>query len=109
MLSRSANLKREIEPSPDMLAQAVLSRSKDVIAQRIQDETVLFDMRTGKYYSLNELGSRAWELLEESLSPREIAARLAAEYDAPQETIAEDIHSLTDELMQAGLLVASNA
>jgi hypothetical protein len=48
-------------------------------------------------------------LLEESLSPREIAARLAAEYDAPEETIAEDIHSLTDELMQAGLLVASNA
>lgn len=92
-----------------MLAQASLSKNKDVIAQRVQDETVLFDMRTGNYYSLNELGSRTWELLEESRSLHEIAAHLAEQYDAPVQTIEEDLRSLLDELVQCGLLMNPEA
>jgi hypothetical protein len=92
-----------------MLAQVSLSRNMDVIAQRVQDETVLFDMGTGNYYSLNELGSEAWDLLAEGLSLSEIAARLAAGYDAPVQTIEDDLQALLDELIQAGLLVNSKA
>lgn len=62
-------------------------------------------MATGNYYSLNELGARAWELLDETRTISEIAASLAAEYDAPQETIEEDLRTLLDQFVQAGLIV----
>jgi hypothetical protein len=92
-----------------MLAQIIFSRNKNVIAQRVHDETVLFDMETGNYYSLNELGSRTWELLEERLSLQDIAERLATEYDAPVEIITDDLQLLLDTLVQTGLLLNSKA
>jgi hypothetical protein len=91
-----------------MPVPACLTRNKDIIKQRVKDETVLFDMVTGNYYSLNEIGSRAWELLDENRSLREIADLLALEYDAPVETIAMDLEPLFEELTSAGLLVSSN-
>jgi Coenzyme PQQ synthesis protein D (PqqD) len=89
----------------DMPVPVCLTRSKDVIAQEVKDETVLFHMSTGKYYSLNELGSRAWSLFEHDCSISEVAAKLSSEYDASAETIEQDLEPLVDELIRGGLLV----
>jgi hypothetical protein len=66
-------------------------------------------MSTGNYYSLNELGSRAWSLFEEGCTVSEVATRLSSEYDASAETIEQDLEGLVNELVRDGLLVNARA
>lgn len=90
-----------------MLASTYLVRNSDVITQRVKDETVLFDMARGDYYSLNEIGARTWELVDGKRTVSEVAGLLAAEYDAPEEIILEDLQTLVEQLLRDGLLTES--
>jgi hypothetical protein len=88
-----------------MPVSVCLIKNRDVIAQRVQLETVLFEMNSGHYYSLNELGAKTWELLDGNRTVREIAECLASEYDAPADLIEPDIESLLKDLLACGLLL----
>jgi hypothetical protein len=68
------------------------------------DESVLLNATTENYYSLNEVGTRTWELIDGTLSAGEIASELANEYDAPVAQIEADVHALIAELRTHELL-----
>jgi hypothetical protein len=82
-----------------------LQHNEHVIAQPTGADLVLFHMESGSYYSLNELGSRIWELCDGERSLSEVADLLEAEYDAPREQIQEDCRALIAELLEGRLLV----
>lgn len=86
-----------------------LEHNPDVIAQSSGESLVLFHMSSGRYYSLNELGARIWELCDGSRSFSEIVALVAAEYDAPQGVIFEDSRTLVAALIEGDLLLAASA
>ena len=65
---------------------------------------LLLNMGDGTYYSLNEAGGRIWELCDGTHSVAEIAATLAIEYDAPAETLENDIIELLDGLRSKELI-----
>jgi hypothetical protein len=90
-------------------AKAVLEHSDDVIAECVKAETILFDLTSGEYYSLNELGSRTWELLDGSRSVDALIEILVSEYDAPAETIQRDVFTLLDDLVRSKLLLLVSA
>jgi hypothetical protein len=82
------------------------TRDSDVIAQANADSLVLFQMRDGSYFSLNECGARIWEYCDGTKTAREIAELMAGEYDAPVESIEGDVSDLLRELAGRGLLAA---
>jgi hypothetical protein len=86
-----------------------LKHNPDVIAQPSGESVVLFHMSSGRYYSLNELGARIWELCDGSRSFSEIVGLVEAEYDAPPEVILEDSRTLVAALIEGDLLVAKSA
>jgi hypothetical protein len=83
----------------------LFTRGADVITQQVSDETVLFNMETGHYYSLNELGSRVWELLDGIRTLPEITEILASEYEAPSSVILADVQDLVGSLLGKRLVV----
>jgi hypothetical protein len=74
--------------------------------RRVEDEIVILDLNTSLYYSLNEVGARVWELLNEGHSREDVARSIVEEYDADHKAAAKDIDSLIKELSQEKLLVA---
>jgi hypothetical protein len=86
-----------------------LEHNPDVIAQPSGESLVLFHMSSGKYYSLNELGARIWELCDGSRSFGEIVGLVEAEYDAPPEVILEDSRTLVAHLIEGDLLLGKSA
>ena len=90
-----------------MISSGTLTRAPEVITQHVKDQTVLFDMASGHYFALNELGARTWELIDGNRTVSEIASILALEYDAPLEVITEDITLLIEHLSAEELLVES--
>ena len=74
----------------------------DVLSQTVVGESVLLDLRSQKYFGLNEVGTRAWQLLQESSDVAAIQARLLAEYAVAPEQLERDLDDLLARLLQAG-------
>jgi hypothetical protein len=81
-----------------------LQRSPNATFQVVADEAILIHLQTGVYYSLNEVGTAFWELLDGQRSLHDCAAHLAAEYNAPPEVILADLDELAGELAKEGLV-----
>jgi hypothetical protein len=83
-------------------------RQRDrVLAQHADDSVVLLDLDGGEYFTLNEVGSRVWELCDGSHSILQMIAILAEEYDAPEHEIERDVERLLAELADEKLVVFS--
>ncbi len=65
---------------------------------------MLLNVRSGEYYTLDELGGRIWDLCDGIHSAGEIASLLAADYDAPAATIESDVLELVAELRREAML-----
>jgi coenzyme PQQ biosynthesis protein PqqD len=82
-------------------------RKAQVIAQKASNDFLLFNMRDGNYYSLNEVGCKIWELCDGTRTVAQLIAALATEYDAPAEILTSDVLELLEEL-QNGKLILEN-
>jgi hypothetical protein len=88
--------------------QSCFQRKDQVIAQKASNDFLLFNMHDGNYYSLNEVGCRIWELCDGSHTVGQLVETLAAEYDAPAESVAKDILELLEELRSEKLILEAN-
>jgi len=76
----------------------------DVLSQTVVGESVLLDLRSQKYFGLNEVGTRAWQLLLETSDTDEVVARLLGEFAVAREQLERDLDELFARLVAAGLL-----
>jgi len=83
---------RKLTPAPDVLMQTVVG------------ESVLLDLRSQKYFGLNQVGTRAWQLLAETGDAGAVGAQLAKEYDVTAEQLERDLDELFERLLKAGLV-----
>jgi hypothetical protein len=78
--------------------------SAEVLVQTVDQDAVLLDMRSEQYFSLNSVGRRVWELLQETGDVAAIRDRLSAEYDVPMADLERDLDALLARLLEAGLV-----
>lgn len=73
----------------------------------IDEEGVIVHTERGVVIVVNALGLRTLELIREQGSRRAVIAQLAAEYDAPDTTIAADVDAFLDQMREQQLLEAT--
>lgn len=78
--------------------------SPQVMSRQIDLESVLVILGQDLYYSLNEVGTRALELLQETGSIAEVKRLMAREFDVDPERLFRDLDGLFGEMIEAGLL-----
>jgi methyltransferase-like protein len=83
-----------------------------VVTRRIANETVIVPMTANvadldSVYTLNEVGSFIWELLDGRRSAQSIAEMVAAEYDVTLEQAVRDVDELLTALESKGLTGSS--
>ena len=91
-----------MQPMPQKVIVA-----ENILAREVAAETVLLDLQNGRYFSLNEVGTRTWQLFNEfegATSP--ILEQLYAEYDVSKITLQNDFLNLVGQLQEAGLITA---
>jgi len=88
-----------------------LHQAPHISAAWCGDELVLLNATTGRYFTLNHVGGRIWELLATSRSASDLAQCLRTEYDvraAMRGSALRDVVRLLDNMFDAGLLVAES-
>jgi hypothetical protein len=71
----------------------IIFRSPTVLAAEGDGEILMLSIERGGYFSLNKVGSDIWRRLDSPCSFAELINQLAADYHAPQATIAEDVRA----------------
>ena len=89
---------------PVMCDQILLRPSLDVQGTNMDGETVLLDLSTGRYYTLNRLGSVIWDHCTGHHTISDIHAVLCDRFDVAAERALDDLVTLVNELIQEGLL-----
>ena len=84
-----------------------LRHSPNATYQVVADEAILIHLKTGVYYSLNEVGTVFWNLMDGARTIADCADSIAAEYAAPPETVLQDLLELAGELAAEDLVVAA--
>lgn len=83
-------------PSPPVQIdeQTLISRSSSFLVASVHDEIVMMDLKSGRYYGLDDIGSVIWQHLEQPRRCAELVDSLVAEFDADRAVIAADVHKL---------------
>lgn len=81
--------------------------SDDAACAIVEDGAVVLNMRTKRYYSLNETGTVIWRLLEDAVEPPDIVARLVQQYDVDLVAAERAVNGLLADLTSESLITAT--
>ena len=83
------------------------TRNEDIISGRLHDELVMMDIEKGKYFALNSVATRIWDLLSEPLPVEKLCARLLEEYNVPPDQCLQEVSEYLEHMVKLGLILKS--
>lgn len=76
----------------------------DVLISKLQEESVILNLDSERYYGLDDVGTRFLSVLTTSHSIEVAYDRLRNEYDVDPQVLREDLLALVENLLDQGLL-----
>lgn len=84
----------------DLLVVAI----KEQMSSDMGEETVILNLKTGVYHSLNAVGTRIWSLLQEAKTANDILDVIVNEYEVERDCCERDLLMLLQELANEKLI-----
>ena len=92
-----------------VILPARVTLSPEVLVQELEGEAVMLDLQGERYYGLNDVGLRMWQLLAEHGAPEAVVTRMLAEYEVEEAPLRRDLASLIENLAARGLIAVESA
>jgi len=86
----------------------LIQRNTDLIHANIDNETMLMSLSNGEYYGMNDIGSKIWELLENSMSVAELISELTNIYELTAKQCEQDIQPFLTSLHDKDIIELKN-
>ena len=77
----------------------------DVLISNLQDESVILNLDSERYYGLDDVGTRFLSVVTTSDSIETAYERLHNEYDVDPQVLRNDLVALVENLVEQGLLI----
>ena len=81
----------------------------DVLISNLQEESVILNLDSERYFGLDGVGTRMFSVLTNSDSIEAAYVALAREYDVDRNVLREDLLVLVENLLQQGLVAIDHA
>jgi hypothetical protein len=79
----------------------------DVLISRLQEESVILNLDSERYYGLDDVGTRVLSVLTNADSIEAAYQSLLAEYDVDATVLRQDLLALVENLLQRGIVQVS--
>jgi hypothetical protein len=86
----------------DLMTRVTVPES--VLFRDLDGESVLLETGSGRYYGLDEVGTRMWNLLRQHGEIEAVCRDLLTEYDVPEERLRQDLHDFVEILASRHLV-----
>jgi hypothetical protein len=80
---------------------------EDVLISRLQEESVILNLDSERYFGLDDVGTRILSVLTNSDSIAAAYESLLAEYDVDGDVLREHLLALVENLQQQGIVEVS--
>jgi len=80
----------------------------DVLISNLQEESVILNLDSERYYGLDDVGTRFLTVLNASESIEAAYEALRDEYDVDPHSLRQDLFELVDDLVKQGILIRAN-
>ena len=80
----------------------------DVLISNLQDESVILNLDSERYYGLDSVGTRILSVLTTSESIEAAYNTLVQEYDVDAQMLRQDLIALVEDLVEQGLVQVSH-
>jgi coenzyme PQQ synthesis protein D (PqqD) len=84
--------------------QSIVVVSKNQLASAIGAETVILGLQAGRYYGVDAVGSRVWQIIQEPARVGDIRNAIVAEYDVEPAACESDLLKLLADMQAAQLI-----
>ena len=78
--------------------------SRDALYRDLRGEAVLLHVGTGRYFGLDEVGNRMWQLIQELGDLRAVEEKLLAEFDVEPAKLSADLDRFVEQLAERKLV-----
>jgi len=79
-------------------------RSSDPLAEPVDDELVMADIESDKYYGLNDITTTIWQNLETKITVVDLCMRLCESYEVTPEQCSAEVLAFLKELETRNLI-----
>jgi len=76
----------------------------EVLISNLQEESVILNLNSERYFGLDDVGTRMLSVLAESNTIEAAYERLLTEYDVDPQLLRNDLTSLIENLLEQGLV-----
>ena len=83
---------------------SVIKRTTNQVCCELGSESIILNMESGTYFSVDEVGARIWALIERPMSVAAIRDAIVAEYDVDPGVCERDLRTFIEGMDAAGLI-----
>jgi len=83
-------------------------QNKETLSSAIDDELVLLSIINNKYYGMDSVGNRIWDLLAEPIIIGDMISTLTKEYNISEDECEKDVLSFLNELHSEKLIILAD-
>lgn len=88
--------------------QEVLHAATDHVSAEVDGQLVMMSVERGRYYGLDEVGRRVWELLQQPIRLGDLLDTLVEEFEVGRDDCAADIMPFLASLAENDLLTMAD-
>lgn len=81
------------------------SRNEQIIDGELDDNQVMMHLDKGKFFGLNPVAKRIWQLIETPKTIEEIIALLLEEYDVQETQCLQEVNEFLDKAIQCNIVI----
>ncbi len=78
--------------------------SQDVLFRELAGEAVLLDLKSQRYFGLDPVATRIWQLLDEQRQTDRVLRAMLDEFEVEEAQLRKDLDGFLRELTDAGLI-----
>jgi len=76
----------------------------DVLINVVENESVILNLKSERYFGLDEIGTAMWKALTGTRSIQAACDELLLRYDVEPDRLRQDVQELAEKLVEHGLL-----
>jgi hypothetical protein len=91
-----------------LLRDSIVKIAKEQVACDLAGEVVILGLQSGQYFSLNTVGARIWNLIQEPKTVGALLESVLEEYDVEPNLLERDLLALLDKMAINELIEVEN-
>ncbi len=93
-----------MNPGPEDGRACEARISPEVLFRELAGEAVLLDLKSQRYFGLDPIGTRIWQLLDEQGRTDGILQTMLDEFEVEEAQLRQDLAAFLQQLEEAGLI-----